>query len=145
MPVHVTAILQCTESGFMDAHVHGMGVATKWESYSLIEVAIKENYTLEDYAKRMKEFIDEDFKANGKYWPYYKGNSVWVNSKAIEVFHIKDWTKRYSEDQLRIDEKTSNDDLDSKLKEILGYKKLYESEHFKYPCKFLANKRKVLY
>ena len=233
--------------GFMDAHVHGMGVATKWESYSLIEVAIKENYTLEDYAKRMKEFIDEDFKANGKYWPYYKGNSlvlkpdmvphrsildkyipdvpviietidghsVWVNSKAIEVFHIKDWTKRYSEDQLRIDEngeptgyisenpalelggltvptkdelkegllewqdfafskgltavsdalvstgtvdpacyaelvkdeinpwklrtyasyiideKTSNDDLDSKLKEILGYKKLYESEHFK--------------
>ena len=123
--------------GFMDAHVHGMGVATKMSGCILVEVAMKENFTLDDYAKKMKEFIDEDFKANGKYRAYYKGNSmvlnpdmephrsildkyipdvpviietvdghsVWVNSKTIEVYNIKDWIKRYPKgDELRVDE-----------------------------------------
>lgn len=122
--------------GFMDAHVHGMGVAVKTGGCSMIEVAIKENFTLDDYAKRMKEFIDEDFEKNKKYRTYYKGSamvlnpdmephrsildkyipdvpviietidghSVWVNTKTIEVYNIKDWTKRFPDgDELRVD------------------------------------------
>ena len=121
--------------GFMDAHVHGMGVGTKVGSCNMVEVSVREDCTLDDYAKLMKKFIDKDFEKNKKYRAYYKGysmdlkpymkphrsildkyipdvpviietvdgHSVWVNTKAIEVYNIKDWTKRYSEDQLRVD------------------------------------------
>ena len=122
--------------GFMDAHVHGMGVAVKTGGCSMIEVAAKENFTLDDYAKRMKEFIDKDFEKNKKYRAYYKGSamvlnpdmkphrsildkyipdvpviietvdghSVWVNTKTIEVYNIKDWIKRFPNgDELRVD------------------------------------------
>lgn len=118
--------------GFMDAHVHGMGVATASVSFSLLDVAENPDATLDDYARKMKEFIDG---AKGESRDYYKGSalivtntephrsildkyipdvpviittmdghSVWVNTKAIEKFNIKDWTNRYSSDQLRVDE-----------------------------------------
>ena len=121
--------------GFMDAHVHGMGVGTKAGSCNMVEVSVRKDCTLDDYAKLMKKFIDKDFEKNKKYRAYYKGyamvlnpdmkphrsildkyipdvpviletvdgHSVWVNTKTIEVYNIKDWTKRYSEDQLRVD------------------------------------------
>ena len=122
--------------GFMDAHVHGMGVGTKAGGCSMIEVAVRETYSLDDYAELMKKFIDEDFRKNKKYRPYYKGyamvlkpdmkphrsildkyipdvpviietadgHSVWVNTKTIEVYNIKDWTKRFPDgDELRVD------------------------------------------
>ncbi len=67
--------------GFMDAHVHGMGVATKANSFSLVEVAVNPESTLEEYAQKMKEFIDADKEEKGKYREVYKGNSFVVTSR----------------------------------------------------------------